>query len=311
MRSELSDQDQIFPPLTILFLLLFTLLVSGFLGAGAIFGLAYLQGSPYEDIVAQLSFSTSRNARDLMRVFISINHLSTFILPPLFVAILLYRRAWAPFLSLHRRPATIDLALGTLLIVVAMPLAQLTYWLNQQLPLPDWMIDMEDSTNDLLKNLLISNRPYELLFNLLVVAILPALGEEMVFRGVLQKQLARWAGRGHLAIWLAATIFSAFHLQFEGFIPRLLLGALLGYLLYWTKNLWVPIFAHFINNAVQVIALYLYQHEWTSYNPDETEEVSWGLSIFSLILLLLIGSRLYGRYRSRYAQTEPPDTAGE
>ena len=195
MRSELSDQDQIFPPLTILFLLLFTLLVSGFLGAGAIFGLAYLQGSPYEDIVAQLSFSTSRNARDLMRVFISINHLSTFILPPLFVAILLYRRAWAPFLSLHRRPATIDLALGTLLIVVAMPLAQLTYWLNQQLPLPDWMIDMEDSTSDLLKNLLISNRPYELLFNLLVVAILPALGEEMVFRGVLQKQLARWAGR--------------------------------------------------------------------------------------------------------------------
>ncbi len=297
-RLELSDEDQIFPPLTILFLLLLLIVLSGMLGAGIIFGLAYLQGSPYEEIMTQLSISSSRNSRDQMRIFITINHLCTFVLPPIIVALTLFRGQWSRFLSIHRRPLARNLLLGSLLIIVAMPLAQFFYWVNQQIPLPEWMGSMEDSTNDMIQNLLISNRPYELFFNLLVVAILPAIGEEMVFRGILQRQLERWSRNPHLAIWVAAMIFSAFHLQFEGFIPRLLLGALLGYLLYWTKNLWVPIIAHFFNNALQVLAIYMYQHKWSDFNPGEVEQVSWSLSIFSLILLILIGNQLY-RYHQQ------------
>ncbi len=297
-RLELSDEDQIFPPLTILFLLLLLIVLSGMLGAGIIFGLAYLQGSPYEEIMTQLSVGSSRNSRDQMRIFITINHLCTFVLPPIIVALILFRGHWSRFLSIHRRPLARNLLLGSLLIIVAMPLAQFFYWVNQQIPLPEWMGSMEDTTNDMIQNLLISNRPYELFFNLLVVAILPAIGEEMVFRGILQRQLERWSRNPHLAIWVAAMIFSAFHLQFEGFIPRLLLGALLGYLLYWTKNLWVPIIAHFFNNALQVLAIYMYQHKWSDFNPGEVEQVSWSLSIFSLILLILIGNQLY-RYHQQ------------
>jgi len=82
----------------------------------------------------------------------------------------------------------------------------------------------------------------EVVINLLVIAILPALGEELVFRGVIQQKIAEQISV-HGAIWLTAILFSTIHLQFQGFLPRMLLGAVLGYLFFWSKNLWIPIFA--------------------------------------------------------------------
>ncbi len=90
--------------------------------------------------------------------------------------------------------------------------------------------------------------------NLIILAVLPAAGEEMIFRGVIQRMLGRILRRGDMAVWLAAFIFSAMHFQFYGFIPRFILGLVFGYLYYWTGNLWLPVTAHIINNSVTVIS---------------------------------------------------------
>src|SRR5690606_2422366 len=92
-----------------------------------------------------------------------------------------------------------------------------------------------------------------LLLNLLVIAIIPAIGEELLFRGCLQPVFHRWTKNIHIAIWITAIIFSAIHVQFYGFIPRMLMGAVFGYMLYWGRSIWLPIIAHFINNATAVI----------------------------------------------------------
>lgn len=87
------------------------------------------------------------------------------------------------------------------------------------------------------------------------MALCPAITEEFFFRGALQRLIGKWNPNPHFVIWNAAILFSAFHLQFYGFIPRMLLGAYLGYLLLWTRSIWIPIFAHFINNATAVIGM--------------------------------------------------------
>lgn len=87
------------------------------------------------------------------------------------------------------------------------------------------------------------------------MALCPAITEEFFFRGALQRLIGKWNPNPHFVIWSAAILFSAFHLQFYGFIPRMLLGAYLGYLLLWTRSIWIPVFAHFINNATAVIGM--------------------------------------------------------
>jgi len=119
---------------------------------------------------------------------------------------------------------------------------------------------------------------YELLLNLVVIALLPALGEELIFRGIIQQKLAASWQQPQLAIWATAIIFSSIHLQFQGFFPRVLLGAALGYLFMWTRNLWIPIFAHFVFNASQILVQYFfYQQEETTWSLEDMEQVSLAL----------------------------------
>jgi hypothetical protein len=96
-----------------------------------------------------------------------------------------------------------------------------------------------------------------LLLNLLVCALLPAVCEEFFFRGTLQQVLQRWCKNSHVAIWLTGFIFSAIHLQIDGFLARWLLGAYLGYLLVWSGSLWLPILAHFLHNALSIIIAHI------------------------------------------------------
>ena len=96
-----------------------------------------------------------------------------------------------------------------------------------------------------------------MLFNLFMIAVLPAIGEEFIFRGVFQKILYNLIKNNHLAVWMTAFIFSAIHLQFYGFIPRLILGLAFGYLFLWSRTIWLPVIAHFVNNAVPTIGAWL------------------------------------------------------
>jgi membrane protease YdiL (CAAX protease family) len=124
------------------------------------------------------------------------------------------------------------------------------------------------------------------LLNILIVGIIASIGEEILFRGILQNLF--WSGtrRIHLSIWLTAFLFSFIHFQFYGFFPRLLLGALLGYLYYWSGSLWSCIIAHFVNNAASVTGYFLLNREMIDENIAES--ASWLAAAISLPLVILL-----------------------
>ncbi len=123
---------------------------------------------------------------------------------------------------------------------------------------------------------------------LLVIGVVAGVAEEYMFRGVLQTQILRWTKNHHAAIWITAILFSAFHVQFFGFVPRMLLGALFGYLYVWSGNLIIPIAAHFINNGSQVILLYLSQKGIITIDMESTEAAPWSAVIIATALFIAL-----------------------
>ncbi|MDW3196162.1 MAG: CPBP family intramembrane glutamic endopeptidase [Cytophagales bacterium] len=146
----------------------------------------------------------------------------------------------------------------------------------------------------------------QFLVGLIVIALIPAIGEEFLFRGLLQNMFAKGFGNHHVAIWLTALLFGAFHFQFYGVFPRMLLGVLFGYLYYWSGHLSLAMIGHFINNAFTLVTLYLYSVGVINQDITGTPELppTALLALFALICgALLIVFRLYFK--------EEPATADE
>jgi hypothetical protein len=185
--------------------------------------------------------------------------------------------------------------LVAILVIIFMGFDSLIIEWNQGMVLPEsmkgiekWMKGSEEATGEMTKFLTTFKTPSQLIVAMVVVAVLAGFSEELLFRGVLQNITLRASGNPHVAIWFAAFTFSFIHLQFYGFIPRMLLGALFGYLYYWTKNLWVPIFAHFVNNGFTLIMAYLYSTKAVGVNIEDTKSVPVGMALGSLLLSTLI-----------------------
>jgi membrane protease YdiL (CAAX protease family) len=226
-----------------------------------------------------------------------LSHVSTFLLPALLYWFLIDRRRLADF---NGQPAyrVAGWALVVLLTIAFMPVNGLIIELNQTLSLPEalaplerWMRAKEDQMAELTRFLTTFSTVPQLLMALLTIGILPALGEEVLFRGVLQRKFIVWTGSIHVGIWLAAALFSAIHLQFYGFVPRMLLGALFGYLYVWSGNLWVPVLAHFVNNGFTVLMIFLHQHKLTSIDVDNTESVPLSAAIIGTVIS--VGALVY------------------
>ena len=149
-----------------------------------------------------------------------------------------------------------------------------------------WARDKEDQAAGLTKFLTDFNSPGRLLVGLIVIAIVPAVAEELVFRGGVQRCLVAWFGSRHVGVWLAAAIFSAIHVQFFGFVPRFVLGLVLGYLYEWSGNIVVSMAAHFTQNAFQLLLLYLFQNKQlpSSFNPDANVAVPLPAVLASAVL---------------------------
>ena len=172
--------------------------------------------------------------------------------------------------------------------------------LNQKMHLPSflksvesWMRQSEDEASNQAAIILAMKNPASLAFNLLEVGLLTAIAEEFFFRGCLQTIFTQWTKNPHLAIWLTALLFSAFHLQFFGFLPRLMLGVLFGYFVFWSNSIWTSVWAHFVNNGTAVVVSYLYQQKVIKYNPDDLYTLSTNQYFMSLLftVLLLAGYR--------------------
>ncbi|MDL2241457.1 CPBP family intramembrane metalloprotease [Bacteroidales bacterium OttesenSCG-928-L03] len=224
--------------------------------------------------------------------------LGSFVFPALFSGYL-FSDNYKTYLKLNT-PVRVNVLLMTFVCsLVAIPAINFTTMLNQEMVLPEWMSGVEqwmkaaeEAVAKATEKILYAENIGALLMNILVVAILAGVGEELIFRGALLNIIGRIFRNPHVVIWIVAIIFSAVHMQFYGFLPRMLLGAYLGYLFYFTNNIWVPILAHFTNNAFVVVGYYLYQDEPKSIS-EQLDTFGYGdtwwaaLASLALVLLLL------------------------
>ena len=229
--------------------------------------------------------------------------ITLFLLPSLMIAYLGAKAPWN-WLQLDNKVNWKVLLWAIGIMLVALPAINLMSHWNQQMVLPTWLSGLEEWMKNkeaeaewLTKQFMSVTTISGLLVNIFLMAVLPALSEEITFRGVLQQlltaphRLSPFASRlsPHLAIWLTAIIFSAIHMQFYGFVPRMLMGALFGYMLVWTGSLWVPMLMHFVNNGMAVLLYFMANR--AHWDMDKVDAIGTGntlwLGIVSLVLTVV------------------------
>jgi membrane protease YdiL (CAAX protease family) len=244
------------------------------------------------------------HGREAVNLFQGISHLCAFTLAPL-ALLLSFGQGWGPYLNPVKNTPPGLLLLSALLILVIMPANSWIIDLNTKMHLPSflagfesWAKAKEEALKKLTEYLTRFNSPGDFLLGLLIFGLIPAIGEELVFRGVVQRQLIRWFGNPHVGIWVTALIFGAIHLQFYGMLPRTLLGALLGYLYWWSGNIWVPILGHFMNNGFTVLLMFLLQIKVVNFDLDTTDAMPLPSILFSVLASAALLYYLHGQFRA-------------
>lgn len=179
------------------------------------------------------------------------------------------------------------------------PIVWLLVYLNGLFPLPEWALDFERNAESLIQQMLCAEQWFVLLANIIVVAIAPAVCEEMLFRGLLQSLFIKRGMNGHLAVWIVAIIFGIVHFQFAGIVARVFLGAVLGYLFYYSKTLWLPILVHAFNNAGAVLLYFIVYNQTgeTSISEPDFNVYILALALLCSFSLVYMMRKLYGAYR--------------
>jgi len=259
-------------------------------------------------IIALLSFS---NPSDISVLKISqlLLSIGVIVLPPIFLAYLISTNPFN-FLYLYKRNTNWrEIVFVVLFMIIIIPFINLLGDLNHRLVLPKvfsglemWMKTSEDQAAELTQKFLNVRTIPGLFFNIILIALIPAIGEELYFRGAVQRVIQPWKGI-QVSIWITAIIFSTIHFQFYGFVPRMLMGAFFGYLLFWSKNLWFPVIAHFTNNAIAVIFYYL---KFNGFKLPDIDSIGTGNTIWIGLVSGAIGLSglfwLKRRFRIKYGE---------
>lgn len=210
--------------------------------------------------------------------------LGLFILPPFFYGYLSAENIF----SNHKISRQVIILVVAIMILIN-PFVSFTFFLNQSIDIPKWLMFYDQNIYAITKAFLVMNSSVDLIVNLLVLAILPAIGEELVFRGFLQKKIISFSKKPYLSIFFTALLFSVVHMQFEGVLPRFILGSVLGLMFYFSSNIWIPIIAHFINNALIVILSYPALNNKISFDLLNLEKfVRWDQAALSLIAVTVL-----------------------
>ena len=292
-----------FTPFTRLIFFL-VLVLTGFLASflvGLIIAIPIWGPGILNDLSMLSDFEDPR-ALAMLKYFQVIQSVGLFIVPALFAGFF-YERNVTGYLKLDHPVKGVDFLLVTVLMFACLPALNWFITLNESMKLPEfmagiesWMKNTEDQAGRLTEAFLNVNSVGGLLLNLFMIAVIPALGEEFLFRGVLQRILHEWLKNIHVAVILSAFLFAALHMQFYGIIPRFLLGVLFGYLLVWSGSLWLPILGHFINNASAVVIAWLAHNGWLSSGYEDFGNTDNNLYILlSFIITIALCSLLYRR----------------
>jgi membrane protease YdiL (CAAX protease family) len=204
-----------------------------------------------------------------------INTLFLFFLPALAYARLCHRKPRL-HLGLQNPPRWSDLLMVILVVCAAVPAAAFFEELTLLLPWgKDMMAQFKEAEVKYMKQVAVltgMRSPFDYLRSLIVIAFLPALFEEILFRGAIQNLLSRWMKWPLLAILITSILFSAIHGSYLGFLSRFVLGFMLGWLFYRSGNLWLSIWAHFLNNALAATSMYLSARKGKPIGADSLED---------------------------------------
>ena len=199
-----------------------------------------------------------------IKIYQLLNQLGVFILPALIFGFLVHPSV-REYFNIEKSPNVTNLLIMGVVVFSILPFVNWLGEINQGMTFPDslgwmedWMREKEDQAMVLTESFLKTQTVSGLLVNLFIVGLMPAIGEELLFRGALLKLFTQISRNVHVAVFTTAFLFAAIHFQFYGFLPRFFIGMILGYSFVITSNLWIPIFIHFVNNSASVIVYYLH-----------------------------------------------------
>jgi len=283
----------------------FIFMVVGMIAVIPIYGLGGLMSSMSETSL------NSPEGINLLKYFQVIQSIGLFVVPP-FIIGWLYQGNFSEYLKINRSTRVQSFLLASICLLAVIPFINFLGAINSQMTFPEslsglegWMKNMENAAQVMIEKFMKVDGISGLMFNIFMIAVLPALGEELMFRGVIQRIFSDWTKNYHWGIWISAFLFSAMHMQFYGFLPRMALGAMFGYLLVWTGTMWVPILAHFVNNLMGVLGYFLIGKGVIS---KDIEEWGTGSEQFPLVVIsfLAVGILLFVIFRSEQAKTKMP-----
>lgn len=234
----------------------------------------------------------------ILKYFQVVQSIGLFIVPPIILG-WLYHGKFVEYLYLNKSFSGASFLLVFVLMFFAAPFINFIGELNNSMEFPEWLSGIERWMKNAEENAAALTEAFlqvetipGLAFNLFMIAFLPAIGEELLFRGVIQKIFTNMTRNHHLGIWITAVLFSALHIQFYGFVPRVMLGALFGYMLVWSGSMWLPIIAHFLNNAFAVVAYFFINKNLL--NPDvENIGSSSNSSYLAIVSFVLVVSFMW------------------
>ena len=228
---------------------------------------------------------------------------------PCFVFLKFAQENSLEFLKMKAIPAIVSLLVVFAIMIVVQPLVELTGKWNAAFPFPeafgiaDWIKQTEEQGAVVTKVFLKADTVSVFLLNIFIMAFLPALGEEIFFRGMIQQYMTKAVKNVYIAIVITAIIFSAFHFQFMGFLPRMLLGIILGCIFVWSGSIWLSVFAHFLNNGAAVTLDYLSQRG--IINEEQLETVASDNIMVIMLSFVLLGMLMFVLYKQRKQELQP------
>ena len=181
------------------------------------------------------------------------------------------------------------------------PLANYLGSINEAIPFPEFLNFLkvaEEQTLLLTQQFLIMDSIWDLGIMILIMGVVAAVGEELLFRGILQNLFQNWSKSKHLAAWLTALLFSVIHMQYHAVLPRFFLGAFIGYVYLYSGNLRSAIYLHFFYNTSLVVLAFLIQHEYVSSSLESFGTASISIAISAVILLFSISYKWFSNLKS-------------
>ncbi|MDF1573003.1 MAG: CPBP family intramembrane metalloprotease [Bacteroidales bacterium] len=225
-----------------------------------------------------------------------IGALGTFVFSSLLISFF-YTGSWLGYFRFGKMIRAGAVLMLIVIMVTALPAVNMLTDLNARLELPfagaeRYLRQLEEQTQVLMMALVRADNFWALLVNLFMIAIIPAVGEELVFRGLIQRHLTDLFRNGHVAIIVASVIFSLAHFQFYSFLPRFFLGMILGYAFYYGRSLWYPMIAHLVNNTLGVVFYYFYMKEAAVESLEDIGTMEL-MPVTALISLMAVGVLMY------------------